>query len=130
MLKKVIKCIGIILIQFGKIKINSDINMRSYQSFVPGRKSTCQKVIKYADQHNGLNKDFACIQPTYDKFVTGSDSPSSRVSNNIRVSQIIKYSKGGKTQYGNFYLGQPLNLNYLGRMEGMPGGSGSPPSNF
>jgi hypothetical protein len=25
---------------------------------------------------------------------------------------------------------QPLNLNYLGRMEGMPGGSGSPPTNF
>lgn len=106
--------------------------MRSYQSFMPGRKSTCQKVIKYTDEHNTIlgNQNFICIQPTYDKFVAGSDSPSSRVSNNIRVSQIIKYSRGGKTQYGNFYLGQPLNLNYLGRMEGMPGGSGKPPSNF
>jgi hypothetical protein len=35
----------------------------------------------------------------------------------------------GKLQYGNFYLGQPLNINYLGRMEGMPGGSGMPPRN-
>ena len=32
-------------------------------------------------------------------------------------------------KYGNFYLGQPLNVNYLGRMEGMPGGSGTPPIN-
>jgi hypothetical protein len=31
--------------------------------------------------------------------------------------------------YGNFYLGKPLNINYLGRIEGMPGGSGMPPIN-
>jgi hypothetical protein len=104
--------------------------MRSYQSFMPGRKSTCQQVIKYVDEHNILNKDFTCIQSTYNKFVVGSDSPSIQISNNMRISQLIKFYKGGKTQYGNFYLGQPLNINYLGRMEGMPGGSGSPPSNF
>lgn len=37
---------------------------------------------------------------------------------------------GGRVQYGNFYLGKPLNINYLGRMEGMSGGSGKAPSNF
>jgi hypothetical protein len=36
---------------------------------------------------------------------------------------------GGSTQYGNNYLGELLNLNYLGKMAGMPGGSGMPPSN-
>jgi hypothetical protein len=60
-----------------------------------------------------------CLPDKYDKFTVGSDSPSTRVSNNIRVSQIINNSKGGKTQYGNFYLGQFLHINYLGRMEGM-----------
>lgn len=36
---------------------------------------------------------------------------------------------GGITQFGNFYLGQPLSLNYLGRTQGQPGGSGIPPRN-
>ena len=105
--------------------------MRSYQSFMPGRKSTCQKIIKYVAEHNRLgNQNYVCIEKTYDKFVTASDSPSARLSNNIRISQLVQNSRGGKTQYGNFYLGQPLNVNYLGRMEGMAGGSGSPPKNF
>ena len=49
------------------------------------------------------------------------DSSSQKINRISRVS--------GKTQFGNFYLGQPLNINYLGRMEGMPGGSGMPPVN-
>jgi hypothetical protein len=109
--------------------------MHSQQSFTPGKKSGTSRVIKYVAAYNALypnspqlNCKF-CAPDTYDKFVIGSDSPSVRVSNYTRVSQIINYSKGGKTQYGNFYLGQPLNLNYLGRMEGMPGGSGSSPKN-
>jgi hypothetical protein len=44
-----------------------------------------------------------------------------------QINKIGRYS--GRTQYGNFYLGQPLNINYLGRAEGMDGGSGSPPVN-
>lgn len=105
--------------------------MRSYQKFIPGRKSTCKKIIKYVDEHNILgDQNYVCIQKTYEKFLTSSDSSSARVSNNIRISQLVQNTRGGKTQYGNFYLGQPLNVNYLGRMEGMPGGSGSPPKNF
>ena len=36
--------------------------------------------------------------------------------------------KGGRIQYGNTYLGtfNGFGLNYLGRLEGMPGGSGAP----
>jgi len=64
----------------------------------------------------------------------------SNLSYKMRLSQVLKldgYSQNinrisrvtGKTQFGNFYLGQPLNVNYLGRIEGMPGGSGAPPLN-
>jgi hypothetical protein len=52
-----------------------------------------------------------------------------KVSYSKRITQVIQTSKGGKSQYGNFYLGQPLNINYLGRIEGMSGGSGAPPIN-
>ena len=65
----------------------------------------------------------------YDKNTPGSDAASAKVSYATKIAQLIKSSKGGSSQYGNFYLGQPLNVNYLGRIEGMPGGSGSAPVN-
>lgn len=74
------------------------------------------------------------------KMNKSSNTNYSNLSYKRRLSQILKvdsYSQkintisrmGGKLQFGNFYLGQPLNINYLGRMEGMPGGSGMPPIN-
>ena len=109
--------------------------MKSQRNFTPGNSSNASRMINYVAAYNALfpnsqQIDCYCIPNKYNKNVVAQDSPSTRISNNVRISQIINYSKGGKSQYGNFYLGQPLNINYLGRMEGMPGGSGSPPSNF
>ena len=118
--------------------------MQSLQNFMPGKRSNMRKMIRYTAEYNFYyNRTNAisgyknynpskciCIPDNYVKYVVGSDSPSTRVSNNVRIAEIVNYSKGGKSQFGNFYLGQPLNVNYLGRMEGMPGGSGSPPKNF
>jgi hypothetical protein len=108
--------------------------MYSQRQFTPGKKSNSKKIINYISQYNALFTNSepltcSCLPDKYDKNTVGSDSPSVRLPYNIRYSQIINYSKGGKTQYGNMYLGQPLNINYLGRAEGMPGGSGSPPVN-
>jgi hypothetical protein len=103
--------------------------------FTPGKKANTARLINYIAAYNAAfpNSEqlncIACTADKYDKNELGSDSPSSRVSNNIRVSQIVNYTKGGTTHFGNFYLGQPLNINYLGRSAGMPGGSGSPPVN-
>jgi hypothetical protein len=50
-------------------------------------------------------------------------------SRNLKISTTINSFKGGRLQFGNNYLGSfngGLGLNYLGRLEGMPGGSGSP----
>ena len=74
------------------------------------------------------------------KINRNSNTNYSNQSYKMRLSQVLKldgYSQNitkisrisGKTQFGNFYLGQPLNVNYLGRMEGMPGGSGMSPVN-
>jgi hypothetical protein len=108
--------------------------MFSKRQFTPGKKSNSSRVINYVAQQNALNPNSqqlncVCISDVNNKSVVGSDSSSTRISNKRRISQIINFSKGGNTQYGNFYLGQPLNLNYLGKAEGMPGGSGSPPRN-
>jgi hypothetical protein len=53
---------------------------------------------------------------------------SSYNSRNLRVSQTIKSTRGGRIQFGDIN-GNPLALNYLGRLEGMPGGGGAPLKN-
>lgn len=82
------------------------------------------------------------IEPTPKNYKINRNSNTnySNLSYKMRLSQVLKLDGNsqkinrisrisGKTQFGNFYLGQPLNINYLGRMEGMAGGSGSPPVN-
>ena len=108
--------------------------MYSQRQFTPGKKSNSSRLLKYIAEYNALYLNSplncACIPDKYDKTVIGSDSASVRVSKNMRNSQIIRTSLGGTIQYGNFYLNQPLQINYLGRVEGMSGGSGMPPKNF
>jgi len=105
------------------------------RQFTPGKKAGSGRLINYIAQYNATFPNSeqltcnGCVSDNYDKRTIISDSPSARLSNNIRISQIVNFSKGGTTHFGNFYLGQPLNVNYLGRTEGMPGGSGSPPVN-
>ena len=103
--------------------------MFSQRQFTPGKKSNARRMIEYTAEINDSNLNCVCIPDKYDKTTVGSDSPSVKISNSMRIAQVINSSLGGKTQYGNFYLGQPLQLNYLGRNEGMPGGSGSAPKN-
>lgn len=109
--------------------------MHSYQQFTPGGRSDTSRIIKYISEYNALYgteggiKTCFCIPDKFDKNTPGSDSSSAKVSYATKISQVIQSSRGGKVQYGNFYLGEPLNVNYLGRIQGMPGGSGMPPRN-
>ena len=108
--------------------------MFSQRQFTPGKKSNSIRAINYIAAYNALfpnseQLNCACNQESYDKNTVGSDSPSIKISNSRRIAQVVNFTKGGNTQFGNFYLGQPLNINYLGRTEGMPGGSGRPPFN-
>ena len=105
------------------------------RKFIPGNSSNTSRMINYVAQYNARHPDAElecskpCVSEKIDKRYIGSDSVSYRLPNKIRVSQIVQTSLGGSTQYGNFYLGQPLQLNYLGNLQGMPGGSGMPPKN-
>ena len=65
-------------------------------------------------------------------FKKASANPNSSYnSRNLRISQTINTFKGGRLQFGNTYLGtfNGLELNYLGRLQGMLGGSGGPIKN-
>lgn len=106
--------------------------MYSYQSFTPGSKGNTSRMINYIAESNAIDGNINtcyCVPNKYDKNTPGSDAASARVSYATKISQIIQSKKGGTVQFGNFYLGQPLNVNYLGRTEGMPGGGGMPPRN-
>lgn len=108
--------------------------MYSYSHFRPGGRTNTAKIINYIAEYNAINLDSNklncyCVINKYDKNTPVSDSPTQKFTYANRIANLIKSSKGGKTQYGNFYLGEPLNVNYLGRIQGMPGGSGSPPVN-
>lgn len=77
-------------------------------------------VYKKNNQSNLNNSNISNKQRTANRLILAGSS-----QNVVRISRL----NGGITQFGNFYLQQPLSLNYLGRMEGQPGGGGSPPKN-
>ena len=53
---------------------------------------------------------------------TGWNDPSQ--TENLRISQILSNNLGGKIQWGNF--GISAKVNYLGKVEGQPGGGEKP----
>jgi hypothetical protein len=92
--------------------------------FYPGNRANIKKLfnshftnsICNCSQINGLNQN--------KNFV--SQTNSTNISNFQKQSQVIQASFGGKIQFGNSYLCQnKTNINYLGRLEGQNGGSGS-----
>ncbi len=110
--------------------------MYSYQTFTPGGRKDTSRMIKYIAEYNNVyadnrkNNTCFCISTKFDKNTPVSDGSSRRLTYAERVGELIRITRsGGKIQYGNFYLNKPLNVNYLGRMEGMPGGGGMPPLN-
>ena len=76
------------------------------------------------------DKQICYCQPEIFKN-TSANPNGSYNSRNIRISNIVRNYKGGQLQFGNTYLGTTtgVELNYLGRLEGMPGGSGTPIKN-
>jgi hypothetical protein len=106
----------------------------STTNFRPGNNTSALKRLIYIAQLNAINKNTnnincLCIPDNYNKQIPGSYSGSYKVPRKMWYSHVIRTSLGGSTQYGSFYLGEPLNLNYLGNPQGMPGGSGMPPKN-
>lgn len=65
-------------------------------------------------------------QQFYDKQKFSSQSNNPNISNKMRISNYLVLNLGGKIHFGDFYLNQPLQLNYLGRREGQPNGGGTP----
>jgi hypothetical protein len=88
-----------------------------HTSFIPGSKPKFNKLYTYT-----VFKNFntcACIKEKVNNYRTGHNDPLQ--TENKRISQTLQNNLGGKITYGN--MGVPSNFNYLGRVEGQPGGS-------
>ena len=88
--------------------------------FYPGRKPRFQRVYTY-----NIYREYSvcnCIQERVDNIKSGYNDPSQ--PENRRISRILTNNLGGRTTYGNF--GIPVEINFLGRKEGHPGGSLKP----
>lgn len=122
----------------------------SYRKFTPGQKSQASRMIHYNAVYNylreSLNNDptnpvlyYAPLQSQNEiicscyrneinsNYVDTQTYPN--ISTNMITSQKIKIGKGSSLQFGNYYLGEKPNINYLGKFEGQPGGSGLPLKN-
>lgn len=97
----------------------------SHQSFTPGKKSQAKQIIKYLSL-SPINQNAVCecYKEEQKKFSSQVIAPN--ITKAQRISQLLKISVGGNTHFGNYYLGEPVVFNYLGRMAGQPGGSGAP----
>jgi hypothetical protein len=87
-----------------------------------------RRLINYSSY---LNFNHCSCRPDISKKLSANPN-SSYDSRNLRISQTINSTRGGgRIQFGNAYLGVSIGagLNYLGRLEGMPGGSGAPIKN-
>lgn len=121
--------------------------MPSYRSFTPGQKSRASRMIHYNAVYNQLRdnlnndptnqifyyppsqiqKEIICNcyrNETNLRFV--DDQTYSNTSTNMIIAQQIKIGRGSSLQFGNYYLGENKKVNYLGKTEGQPGGSGFP----
>jgi len=118
------------------------------RQFTPGSKAYNSRIIRYNAVYNQLRKNLNddptkpifyyppdlqqkelvcnCFNNVQKKFAPSSQGTEGNISQNMRFAQKIRTPRSGSVTFGNFYLGEPLNLNYLGRMEGQPGGGGAP----
>ena len=107
--------------------MTSNNNLR----FTPGNKANLRLFInrQIIKQFNNITKDdqcsLGCLQTKTNLTKQGYNDPSQ--TDNMRISQILTGTLGGRTTFGNF--NRPVELNYLGGWEGQPGGLPKPPRN-
>ena len=88
--------------------------------FIPGATPRLKKLYIYSIYKNA--NTCQCIQQQSNNAKTGGNDPTQ--VENKRISQILSNNLGGKITWGNY--GIPIALNYLGGIEGQPGGTLKP----
>jgi hypothetical protein len=85
--------------------------------FAPGSNNNFSKLYSYVIFKNYDTCN--CIQQKVHNAKSGWNDPLQ--TENMRIASTITNNLGGKITWGNF--GIPAKVNYLGQVEGQPGGS-------
>jgi hypothetical protein len=91
--------------------------------FRPGKKSNLREIInrlllqQYYGNEN-YDQSCGCIPEKVSNINYGWNNPFQ--NKNIKISQMLSRTLGGKTTFGDH--NKPIVLNYLGGREGQPGG--------
>jgi hypothetical protein len=101
----------------------SYVNLNQNNSKTPIKKY--RQLIEYSNYYQYEN----CLCKPDILKKTSTEPNSSNTSRNMRNSNIIQTNYGGRPRFINLTNSAPLRLNYLGRLEGMSGGGGSPIKN-
>lgn len=101
-----------------------------------GRNYTCKCVLqinKLRNLRSRFNLNFQSNAFSNTNF--SNKSTKMRISERLRLSgssqqtnPVARFNTG-KIYFGNFYLNETLKVNYLGQIEGQPGGTSNPPRN-
>jgi hypothetical protein len=89
----------------------------SYQSYVPARKAHIRKLIERQYLNILDDTDFYCECQRPERVLNKQGYNDSTITNNMRIAQIISSNLGGRITFGD-----ASNINYLGGIEGQPGG--------
>ncbi len=91
-----------------------------------GHNVTKTNIINVDDVYDEIAGDFLCncITSKSNLNKQGWNDPSQ--TENMRISQILTGTLGGRTTFGNGNLNNPIRLNELGGWYGQPGGSPKP----
>jgi uncharacterized Zn-finger protein len=101
----------------------SYVNLNQNNSKTPIKKY--RQLIEYSNFYQYEN--CTCKPEIFKK--TSTEPNSSNSSRNMRISNTIQSNYGGRPRFIDLTNTAPITLNYLGRLEGMPGGGGSPIKN-
>ena len=83
-------------------------------------------IYDFKNNYNERQCVWKCDKNKWDKFKFTSVGNNANISYNQEVSIKINTTIGGRIRYGNYYLENPPQVNYLGRTEGQLGGSMAP----
>jgi hypothetical protein len=84
--------------------------------------SYLRKLIKNFNEENLQDYQCNCFKETINKSTMGSSDSTKTAA--WRISQILTLNLGGRTAFGN--NGIPATFNYLGGINGQPGGTLGP----
>lgn len=84
--------------------------------------SYLRKLIKNYNEQNLKEYQCNCFKETINKSTMGSSDSTKTAA--FRISRILTLNLGGRTAFGN--NGVPIFTNYLGGIDGQPGGTLAP----